>query len=171
MRFRHFVIGAALIALAGCIASVGHQETRSSDLEAINRLLANWQKAFEAKDVNGVMTMYVPGKALTAFDLVPPLEYKGVDAYRKDYSDFFDQFVGPLRVELRDSHVEVDGNVAFAYGLERISGEMKSGTPVDIWVRYTTGLKKIDGRWRDVHDHISVPVDMATSKAMLNLKP
>ena len=137
----------------------------------ITRVLAQWQKAFEAKDLNGVMAVYAPGETLTAYDVVAPLQYKGADAYRKDYADFFDQFDGPLHVELRDTHVETSGNIGFAYGLERISGKLKSGQPVDMWLRYTSGFKRIGGQWRDVHDHISVPADMNTGKALLDLKP
>jgi len=67
--------------------------------------------------------------------------------------------------------MEVSGSLALAYGLERISGKLKSGQPADLWVRYTSAFKKIDGRWRDIHDHISVPVDMNTGKAALDLRP
>lgn len=160
-----------LTALAGCKSSVGNGVPATHSSDEINQLLGNWQKAFEAKDVNGIMAIYAPGNALTAYDVVPPLQYKGADAYRKDYEDFFSQFDGPLHIQMRDAHVEVGGDIALAYGLERISGKLKSGTPVDMWVRYTSGFKKIDGKWRDIHDHVSVPADMNTGKAMLDLKP
>jgi hypothetical protein len=32
-------------------------------------------------------------------------------------------------------------------------------------------LRKIDGQWKVVHEHVSVPFDMETGKAMLDLKP
>ena len=171
MKTGYFAAALAISAIAGCKASIGADQSDSSSADQISQTLAQWQKAFEAKDVNGVMAMYAAGNAVTSYDLVPPLQYTGADAYRKDYTDFFGQFDGPLRVELRDSHIEAGGNIAFAYGLERISGKLKSGEPVDIWVRYTSGFKRIDGQWRDVHDHVSVPVDIGTSKAMLDLKP
>jgi ketosteroid isomerase-like protein len=171
MRHRYLAAGMAFAVLAGCRASIGQGQSELNSANQISRLLAQWQKAFEAKDVNRVMAIYAPGNALTAYDIVPPLQYKGADAYRKDYADFFGQFDGPLHVEIRDSHIETGGNIGFAYGLERISGKLKSGQPVDMWVRYTSGFKRIDGQWRDVHDHVSVPADMDTGKAMLDLKP
>ena len=58
----------------------------------ISQVFNGWAKAFEAKDVDGVMAMYAPGTALTAYDIVPPLQFKGADAYRKDYSEFCSQF-------------------------------------------------------------------------------
>jgi ketosteroid isomerase-like protein len=161
------------LACAACQqkASESAKPNGAAETQAINQLFANWQKAFEAKDVDGVMAMYATGDALTAYDIVPPLQYKGADAYRKDYADFFAQFDGPLRLEFGDGHVEVGGDLALAYGLEHISGKLKSGKPADIWLRYTAGLKKINGQWRDIHDHISVPVDIDSGKAMLDLKP
>ena len=34
------------------------------------------------------MSVYAPGDAVVAYDVVPPLQYKGKDAYRKDYQEF-----------------------------------------------------------------------------------
>lgn len=172
MKPRYLAAAMAMAIVAGCKGSIGMGQSEADSADQIRQLLAQWQKAFEAKDVNGVMAVYAPGNSLTAYDIVPPLQYKGADAYRKDYTDFFAQFDGPLHVETRDVHIETGGNLAFAYGLERISGKLKkSGQPVDMWLRYTSGFKRIGGRWRDVHDHVSVPADMDTGKAMLDLKP
>jgi ketosteroid isomerase-like protein len=52
-----------------------------------------------------------------------------------------------------------------------MSGKLKDGTPIDMWMRYTEGLKYMNGQWRVVHEHISVPVDLTTGKAALDLKP
>ena len=147
------------------------QQANQCEREEIHQLLDQWAKAFEAKDVDGVMAVYAPGAALTAYDIVPPLQYQGADAYRKDYQEFFAQFDGPLHVEVRDEHLEVSRDLAVDYGLERITGKMKDGKPADLWLRYTSAFKRIGGQWRDIHDHVSVPADLATGKARLDLKP
>lgn len=169
MKAKHVAVCVSFALLNGCMKAP--QESPQAVQKEISHLLANWQRAFEAKDVKGVMAMYAPGAQLVAYDIVPPLQYKGADAYAKDYGEFFGQFDGPLHVEIRDDHVEVSGSLAVAYGLERISGKLKSGQPVDSWLRYTSAFKKIDGQWRDIHDHVSVPVDMNTGKGALDLKP
>ena len=171
MGARLLILCASCALLAGCAKQTTEQNSSSAAEQQINALLTNWQKAFEAKDVNGVMAMYAPGDALTAFDVVPPLQYKGADAYRKDYADFFAQFDGPPHLEFGDGHMEISGDLAVAYGLERITGKLKGGQPVDMWLRYTSTFKRIGGQWRDIHDHISVPVDLGTGKASLDLKP
>jgi ketosteroid isomerase-like protein len=158
--------------VTGCRHEGDHREAAEKSTKEIRAAYDKWAKAFEAKDVNGVMAMYAPGAALTAYDIVPPLQYKGADAYRKDYTDFFAQFAGPIQVQIADEHIEAGRNVAFAYGLERLTGKLTNGTAVDMWIRWTDGWKRMDdGQWRVVHEHISVPVDMATGKARMDLKP
>src|SRR5689334_11854538 len=82
--------------LAGCHHGWSHHDNAEKSAKEIQADLDRWVKAFEAKDVNGVMAIYAPGNALTAYDVVPPLQYAGNDAYRKDYAEFFAQFDGPL---------------------------------------------------------------------------
>jgi len=172
MGAKLFTICAAGLLVTGCLKQHQHSENDSAEsAKQVHAIFDRWVKAFEAKDVDGVMAMYAPGAALTAYDIVPPLQFKGADAYRKDYTEFFSQFDGPIHVELRDDHIAAGNDTAFAYGLERLTGKLTNGTPVDMWLRYTDGLKRIDGQWSVVHEHISVPVDMATGKARMDLKP
>lgn len=165
-----FVICAAALLVGGCFKDQRRDDTDKSALE-IRQLMDRWTKAFEAKDLDGVMAYYAPGDRLDSYDIVPPLQYKGADAYRKDYADFFKQFKGPLHVEERDVDIEADSNIAFAHGLERLTGTGIDGKPVDTWLRWTSGYRKLGGRWYAIHDHVSVPVDLATGKALLDLKP
>lgn len=161
----------ALALLTSCMKQPPPPNPAITAHHDIALLFDRWHKAFEAKDVNGVMSVYAPGATLVAYDVVPPLQYKGADAYRKDYTDFFAQFDGPLHVQYPDMRIEAGADTAFAFGLERLTGKLKDGTPVDMWLRYTEGLKHVKGQWLIVHEHISVPVDMATGKARMDLKP
>jgi ketosteroid isomerase-like protein len=169
MRAKLFTM-CALALLGGCTRQPGPADDPASATQ-VQAALKHWQSAFEAKDVNGVMSVYAPGAGLTAYDIVPPLQYKGADAYRKDYGEFFAQFDGPLHIETTDDHLELSGSLAVAYGLERISGTLKGGQKVDMWIRYTSAFKRIGNQWLDIHDHVSLPVDLNTGKASLDLKP
>ena len=74
--------------------------------------------------------------------------------------------------EVRDLDVTVGGDVAFCTSLNRMAAAAKQGEPMDIWVRTTLGLCKRDGRWRIVHEHVSVPFYMdGADRAALDLKP
>ena len=136
---------------------------------AIRQGLDRWAQAFRSHDVHAIMALYAPGGV--AYDLVPPLQYVGADAYRKDYEEFLAQYEGPIAIELRDVHIVASDGVAFATSLQRISGTLKNGQHSDVWVRVTNGFRKINGQWLDTHDHVSVPADLARGKAVLDLKP
>ncbi len=157
-----------VLAAAACATKA---DPRSDSSAAVREVYDRWAKAFKARDIDGIMSVYADGDALVAYDLVPPLEYKGKAAYRKDYEEFLAQYTGSLDVEAREFHVVVSDDVAFLYALERLGGTLKSGERSDIWLRATSGLRKIDGKWLIVHDHISVPADLTTGKAALDLKP
>jgi uncharacterized protein (TIGR02246 family) len=142
-----------------------------TDEAQIRELYDNWAKAFRAHDVEGIMAVYAPGKTLVAYDVVPPLQYVGREAYRKDYEEFLAQYQGPIEVEYRDLRIIADDRVAFVHALERMSGTLKNGQKLDFWLRATSGLQKIHSKWLIVHDHISVPANFETGKAVLDLKP
>jgi uncharacterized protein (TIGR02246 family) len=148
-----------------------HTTTTSTDEAGIRGLYDSWAKAFEAHDIEAIMSLYAPGDAVIAYDLVPPLQYKGKDAYRKDYLEFLAQYDGPIHVEYRDMRILSSGDVGFIHALERFTGKLKNGQPSDLWLRATSGLHKINGKWLIVHDHVSVPIDFESGKAVLDLKP
>ena len=145
--------------------------TEANNEAEVRQLLDRWAKAFHAKDLNGIMSIYEPGQALVSYDIVPPLQYTGFEAYKKDYREFLDQFQGPIDIEYRDLNIIASDTVAFSRGLERMTGTLKNGQKFDAWVRFTEGYRKTSGHWLAIHDHISVPVDLDTGKAALDLKP
>jgi uncharacterized protein (TIGR02246 family) len=163
-----------LIALAIVVLAVGvvlsmHKSRNTNDEAEIRQSWERWAKAFRAHDIDGIMSMY--SSDVVAYDFVPPLQYVGKDAYRKDYEEFLAQFVGPIDVEFRDLKVVAGGGVAYVYALEHFSGTLKSGQKFDLWGRCTSGFRKVNGKWLDAHDHCSVPADFDTGKAALELKP
>jgi ketosteroid isomerase-like protein len=108
---------------------------------------------------------------VVAYDVVPPLQYVGKEAYRADYQQFFSQYDSDLKVEVRDLRIGASGDLGYATALQLVSGTLKGGKKYEVWVRFTSLFRKSDGHWLDFHDHVSVPADVATGKAMLELKP
>ena len=158
----------ALTLVSGC--SDRQTDAKRSEAE-IHALLGRWEKAFRARDVDGVMTMYASGDAVVAYDVSPPLQYRGKDSYRKSYETFFAAYEGPLDLEMRDARLLVDGDLAVFNALERISGTVKGGQKSSVWVRDTSTFRRFDGKWFDVHDHLSVPADFEKGSAALDLAP
>lgn len=137
----------------------------------VRQLLDRWGKTFREKNVDDIMAVYAPGTAVIAFDVIPPLQRVGRENYRKNYEDFFAMYEGPLNVEFRDLRIVAGKDVAFIHCLERIGGALKGGQKSDVWLRVTSGLRKINGRWFIIHDHVSAPVDFETGRAILDLTP
>ena len=165
---KHILLPLALaswVLLALPLARAANEE------QEIRDLIDRWEKAFRAKNAGEVMACYAPGNRVVAFDIVPPLVRIGRDAYRKNYEDFFAMYQGPLQTEIRELKVTVGGDVAFVTCLERLSGVLNGGQKSDMWCRVTSGLRKLEGKWLIVHDHVSVPVDFESGKALLELKP
>jgi ketosteroid isomerase-like protein len=125
-------------------------------------------EAVRAQDLDTVKTVFAP--EVVSFDIVPPLRHLGAEAKCRNWADVFAAYE-TLDYEARDLTVTVGGDVAFAYSLNRISGTLRIGRPSEHWVRWTGCFRKIDGTWLIAHDQISVPADMATGRALLDLEP
>ncbi len=146
------------------------ERNKAIDEAQIRQLIAGWVKAVRAKDINGLMDYYAPDILL--FDLAPPLEYRGTDAYRQNWEDWFATFQGPVGYEIRDLSITAGDEVAFCHSLNRIIGTRTDGEEIDVWVRATVGFRKTDGKWKVTHEHTSVPFYMdGSNKAALELKP
>jgi ketosteroid isomerase-like protein len=106
------------------------------------------------------------------FDVVPPRQYVGAKAYRKDWKDFFASFPGPVETfEISDLGIMTDGNLGFSHSIQRAVFTDKNGKKVDMSFRLTDVYRKINGKWLIIHEHVSVPVDLATGKGDLSSKP
>jgi ketosteroid isomerase-like protein len=163
-----------LIALASVTANAQTTDAALANgndvaMKEIRGWLDRWTKAFTAKDVDAIMALYADD--VIAYDVVPPLQYAGKAEYRTDYLQFLSQYGDNLKVEVRNLHVGANGDLGYAAGLELISGTLKNGQKSEIWVRFTSLFRKSGGRWLDFHDHVSVPADIESGKAMLELKP
>jgi uncharacterized protein (TIGR02246 family) len=145
------------------------ENERTKNEAAIRELIDGYVNAVRAKDIDGVMSVYAPD--LVAFDVVPPLQYVGAEAFRKVWQGFFETFQAPIPYEVRDLSITAGDDVAFSHSLNRNSGTMKNGQKTDRWLRWTACYGKTGGKWRIAHLQVSVPVDLRTGEAMLGLRP
>ncbi|MCU1285990.1 MAG: hypothetical protein JWO13_2340 [Acidobacteriales bacterium] len=146
-----------------------HAAPANKQRKEIMQFLDDAKKAIQSKDLNAIMAIYDPD--VIAYDIAPPLQYVGAAAYRKTWAGFLDMYDGPLDVEFRDLRISASGDLAVTYSLERISGKLKDGTHADLWFRVSDVYSKKTGKWLITHEHVSVPIDFASGKAALDLKP
>ena len=159
---------AILVALTFLAIGTRARADARSDIKALEDRFVT---AFKAKDLDAIMKVYEPGQALVVFDVVPPRQYVGTAAYRKDWQTFLDSFNGPITVELTDLDIGADRNLAYSHSIQRVAGTDKQGKKLDLTVRVTDVYQKIRGRWLIIHEHVSVPVDLDTDKPDLSSKP
>lgn len=142
----------------------------SNDEAAIRALEEMFASAFNAGDVDAMMKKYIPDNTLVVFDVVPPRQHTGADAYRKAWMGFFTHFNGKPKIAITDLSITVNENIGFSHSIQHVTGTDIKGNPVSRTVRVTDGYRKIDGSWLIVLEHVSVPVDLTTGKPDVSSK-
>ena len=162
-------LGIAILASANALAA--DPSAANADKAAIQALEDTFNEGFNSKDVDKVMSVYAPGKELFVFDVVPPREYKGWEAYKKDFEGLFAAFPGPMKNAITEQTIHVAGPVAYGHNIQTGEFTGKDGKTVKVVVRTTDIYRKMNGKWLIVEEHNSVPVDLETMKPDLLSKP
>jgi ketosteroid isomerase-like protein len=136
--------------------------------DVIRQRVQDYAAAVSAKDIDRVMSFFAPD--MVSFDLEPPLRYAGADNKRRRWLEGFTAY-RTIAYEVRELNVTMNGELAFVRALNNFKGTMASGAITDTWVRWTACFRRIDGVWRVVHDHVSVPADLKHGQALLKLTP
>jgi uncharacterized protein (TIGR02246 family) len=142
--------------------------TATQDEAEIRKRLTAWAKTLHAKDLNALMALYAPD--VVTFDLMPPHQVPDAAHYRKNFARWFAVMPGPIDYETQDLRITVGDGVAFCHSLSHVKGTRANGEKTDYWVRVTVGLEKRNGQWLMTHDHVSMPLDMETMKAVRELR-
>lgn len=146
---------------------------QTSAQDDVRAVLQEYADAYARRDAAGVLAFFPDGAA--RFDLAPPLQQgpgtmvgdvEGVAAWLAGFD-------GPVLLEHRDLTVVADGDLALAHALTRMTARTAgSPEPFSFWFRSTFGLRRLDGRWRIVHEHQSTPFHMDGSfRAATDLEP
>jgi ketosteroid isomerase-like protein len=162
-------VGAATLAGGGPLVVPGTEDAMASTESEIRALLDSRSEAMRAKDIDRLMSLYAPD--VVYFDLVPPLRYAGSAALRARFSRWFDGWDGPIGMEIGDLTVAASGDIATAFMLLRASGTRTNGPEVGYWVRTTNGFQRSDHGWLITHEHVSLPVDFESGRAVMDLVP
>jgi uncharacterized protein (TIGR02246 family) len=144
-------------------------ENNALDEVQIRRLIEDKIEAVRAKDIDGATSNYAPD--VMSFDVVNRLQYIGSDAIRKRLEEWFSSFQGSIGFEIRDLSITSGDSVAFSHSLNHVIATTTKGVKLDMWWRETACYRKLDGKWMIIHQHSSVPFDVKSGKASLDLKP
>jgi ketosteroid isomerase-like protein len=123
----------------------------------IKALLENWADAVRRHDLPAILAHHEPD--ILMFDLPPPLQCKGIDAYEQTWDLFFRYHQPGTAFDIQELAVTAGEDVAFAAAIIHC-GPDASSHPADkdgFLFRLTVGLRKVNGDWRIAHEHHSEP--------------
>jgi ketosteroid isomerase-like protein len=123
----------------------------------IEALLKTWAHAVRRHDVAAILAHHEPDMVM--FDLPPPLQCKGIEAYERTWDLFFRCHKPGTAFDFQELFVTAGQDVAFAVAIMRCGPDCSSN-PAEkdgFLFRLTMGLRKVDGDWRIAHEHHSLP--------------
>jgi uncharacterized protein (TIGR02246 family) len=122
---------------------------------AVRALIESWATAVQARDLDGVLADH--SGDIQMFDVPPPNEVRGIEAYRETWPPFFEWLKQGAVFELVSLDVTAGDDVAFATALLRCGTEEGLRKDPNTRLRLTVGLRKEGGRWIVSHEHHSFP--------------
>jgi ketosteroid isomerase-like protein len=133
----------------------GSAAPRSEEAK-VRALLEAWASAVRGSDLDAVVAHH--SADVVYFDVPPPVQVRGISAYRDSWPAFFEHIGGSGQFELSELTVTAGDDVAFAHAILLVRGasDTKLGR-----VRLSVGLRKIDDQWTIVHEHHSAPYEAA----------
>jgi uncharacterized protein (TIGR02246 family) len=127
----------------------------SPDEVEIRSLIERWAKAVREEDYAAIHEAHDPD--ILMFDVPPPLVSRGIDAYMATWKTFLPRLDKPIAFDFHDVKVTSGADVAFATAIGNCVDIDPDGKREPLEFRLTMGFRKIDGRWRVMHEHHSLP--------------
>jgi ketosteroid isomerase-like protein len=132
-----------------------HGTTTTSVGTVLRQRIEELAQAIREKNIGLLMTFYAPD--VVAFDLRPPRDVRGADAYRQNFEHWFGSFEGPLGFDHVELTITPGEGAAFCHYLALVSGTRTDGRKSGYWARGTTCFEERGGKWLVTHEHISMP--------------
>jgi uncharacterized protein (TIGR02246 family) len=127
----------------------------AQDEAAIREVIESWAAAVRGRDFDGIVHNH--SADIVMFDVPPPFQTRGIEAYRKTWEMFFSWSSAPIPFDFAEMSITAGGDVAFVVATLHCAEPGPDGRAKPLQFRLTVGLRKIDGRWTITHEHHSVP--------------
>lgn len=135
-----------------------------ADADAVRAVHERWSAATAANDLDGIMASIAPD--VVSYEHEAPLAYVGADEVREVCRRGLEASTGTVTLDIPDLTVLTDGDLAVAWGLNRIVAD-----GAETWSRGTRVFRRVRGEWVMSHQQVSFPYDPATGKAATDLRP
>jgi uncharacterized protein (TIGR02246 family) len=137
------------------MAAEAGQSRASNDEREIRALIERWSQAVRDQNMDGIRADHDPDILL--FDVPLPLWSRGLDAYMASWEAFLSSSEKPVVFDFQDIEISTGSDVAFATAIGTCVNIDASGNREPLVFRLTMGLRKVDARWRVMHEHHSLP--------------
>ena len=131
------------------------RQKSAEDDAAIRNVIQTWTAAVRRRDFAGILQNH--SSDIVMFDVPPPFQSRGIEAYRKSWDLFFSWSSDPIPFDITDMSITAGRDVSFVVATMRCAEPGANGEPKSLDFRLTVGLRKIDGQWTVTHEHHSVP--------------
>jgi uncharacterized protein (TIGR02246 family) len=128
-----------------------------TDETEIRALIDRWARAVREENRPAIRADH--DADILMYDVPPPFLSRGVDAYMATWETFFSSSDKPVAFAFHDVQVTNGQDVAFATAVGRCVTSHPDGGHGPLEFRLTMGLRKIEGRWRIMHEHHSLPAE------------
>lgn len=157
----------ALVGIAGLLLSFSVNAIAAGNAKDEKAIKDVENKLISATSTDEVMKYYDQND-IDLYDFVPPLQYKGATAVHGDLDNFFNN-AKDVKGNFVELVVVTDGKLGMARSIQHFTWTGQDGKAQEATLRVTDVLHKVDGKWKVIHSHVSVPVDPKTGQAQMNL--
>jgi len=121
----------------------------------IKARVESWAQAVRERNFNGILAWH--HQDIVMYDVPPPFQSVGIDAYRQTWELFF---TNTHSFRIIDLNIVAGEDVAFCYAPMKCRYfDNKLHREVDLDFRLTIGFKRMEGEWWFMHEHHSVPAE------------
>ena len=140
----------------------------TGDPQDIAAILTILRRAGEAvgKESDGVVAMFDPAPTTVLFDYLAA-GVTTLDELRTNAQNLADHATDVIFEYPKVTVHVLSADVAYSLAYSRVEATLDDGSRMRTNSRVTDIWQKSDGVWRAVHEHGSVPVDVASGKADL----
>lgn len=132
----------------------------------IRQLIVDKANAICSKDIPRLVSQYADGAVI--YDLKPPFQITGIDSIHELWETGLGSFPDFFEMVTKDLRICMSGDLALAHWLFCFTGKEES-EGMQAWMRATIGYHRVQGIWKIVHEHCSVPFNPDTGKVVFTL--
>ena len=124
------------------------RQSGSDDNAAIRNVVESWTAAERRKDFGGILQNH--SSDIVMFDVPPPFQSKGIEAYKKTWDLFFSWSSNPIPFDITEMSITAGSDVAFVVATMRcaepgVNGEQQR-------TRFSLDDRPAQNRWSMDHN-------------------